>query len=487
MVKENLNETNILPDLFDFRVAPVIAGAVAKEAIKLKINQINIKPEKVAERLFNLLYDGVAETDEKGLEFKIEESGDVYKESSILHRRHTGVIEVHNKVPIKDKYLFNVVYSYNSASEPCKLIYKNKENIYDYTCKSNLVAVVSDGSAVLGLGNIGAEAAMPVMEGKALLFKTFGGVEAFPICINTQDPKEIVNAVESIAVNFGGINLEDISAPRCFHVEDELKKRLDIPVFHDDQHGTAVIVLAGLKNALKIVNKKIEDVKIVVNGAGAGATAVSKLILKGGAKNLIMCDTNGAIYQGRNVGMNPMKETMAKITNPNKESGTVHQILKGADVFIGLSKGNLLTKDDVKTMNKNAIVFALANPTPEITPDEAKAGGAKIVATGRSDFPNQINNCLAFPGIFRGALDVRAREINDEMKLAASEAISALAGDRLSPDYILPNGLDLKVPVKVASAVAKKAMEVGVARIKINLDDIEIKLQEFLYEKGFLE
>ena len=487
MVKENLNETNILPDLFDFRVAPVIAGAVAEEAIKLKINQIKVKPEKVAERLFNLLYDGVAENYEKGLEFKIEENGDVYKESSILHRRHTGVIEVHNKVPIKDKYLFDVVYSYKNASEPCKLIYKNKESIYDYTCKSNLVAVVSDGSAVLGLGNIGAEAAMPVMEGKALLFKTFGGVEAFPICINTQNPEEIISAVESIAVNFGGINLEDISAPRCFYVEEELKKRLDIPVFHDDQHGTAVIVLAGLKNALKIINKKIENVKIVVNGAGAGATAVSKLILKGGAKNLIMCDTKGAIYEGRAVGMNPIKEQMAKITNPHKESGTVHQILKGADVFIGLSKGNLLTKEDIKTMNKDSIVFALANPTPEITPAEAKAGGAKIVATGRSDFPNQINNCLAFPGIFRGALDVRAKEINDEMKLAASEAISSLAGDKLAPDYILPNGLDLKVPVKVASAVAKRAMEAGVARVKINLNDVEIKLQEFLYERGLLK
>ncbi len=487
LVKENLNETNILPDLFDFRIAPVIAGAVARESIKLKINKINIEPEKVSENLFNLLYDGVMENKDKNLDLKIEEHGNVYKESVVLHRKHTGVIEIQNKVPIKDKYLFDVVYSYKNASEPCKLIFKNKENIYDYTCKSNLVAVVSDGSAVLGLGNIGAEAAMPVMEGKALLFKTFGGVEAFPICINTQDPDEIISVVESIAVNFGGINLEDISAPRCFSVEEELKKRLDIPVFHDDQHGTAVIVLAGLKNALKIVNKKIENVKIVVNGAGAGATAVSKLILKGGAKNLIMCDTKGAIYKGRIKGMNPFKEAMAEITNPNKEKGTLHEVLKGADVFIGLSKGNLLSTEDVKTMNKDAIVFALANPTPEITPDKAKAGGAKIIATGRSDFPNQVNNCLAFPGIFRGALDVRAKEITDEMKLAASEAISSLAGGKLSPDYILPDGLDLKVPVKVASAVAQKAMDIGVARIKVNIEDIEIKLQKFLYEKGLLE
>ncbi len=485
LVKENINETNILPDLFDFRIAPIIAGAVAKEAVKLKINKIDVSPENISERLFNFLYEGT--TENKDMKFKLLEHGDVYKESVLLHKKHTGIIEVNNKVPIKDRYLFNVVYSPKNVSEACNIIYKNKELIYDYTCKSNLVAVVSDGSAVLGLGNIGARAAMPVMEGKALLFKTFGGVEAFPICINTQEPDEIIRVVESISVNFGGINLEDISAPRCFYVENQLKKKLDIPVFHDDQHGTAVIVLAGLKNALKIVNKKIENVKIVVNGAGAGATAVSKLIIKAGAKNLIMCDTKGAIFQGRTLGMNAMKEEMSRITNPNKEKGSVHEVLKGADVFIGLSKGNLLVKDDIKKMNKDAIVFGLANPTPEILPDEAKAGGARIVATGRSDFPNQVNNCLAFPGIFRGALDVRAKEINDNMKLAAAYAISSLAEKSLSPDYILPDGLNLKVPVKVASAVAKTAMETGVARLKINIEDIEMKLQEFLYEKGLLE
>ncbi len=488
MIKDNLNETNILPNLFDFRIAPNIAGAVAKEAIKSKINKIDISPEKITIRLLNLLYEGFYEDEvSKKIHIMFDDKKHVYKESLLLHQKHTGVIEIKSKVPIKDRFLFNVVYSPKNASEPCKLIYKQRDAIFDYTCKSNLVAVVSDGSAVLGLGNIGAEAAMPVMEGKALLFKTFGGVEAFPICLSTQEPEKIIKIVEDISVNFGGINLEDISAPRCFFVEEELKKRLDIPVFHDDQHGTAVIVLAALKNALKIVNKKIEEIKIVVNGAGAGATAVSKLIIKAGAKNLIMCDTKGAIYQGRNIGMNEMKNKMAEITNPFKEKGSIKDVLKGADVFIGLSKGGLLTSDDIKTMNKDSIIFALANPTPEIMPDEAKKGGARIIATGRSDFPNQVNNCLAFPGIFRGALDVRAKKITDEMKIAASEAIASLAQENLSEEYIIPNGLDLRVPIKVATSVAKKAMETNISRIKIDIKKIEIKLQEFLYEKGLLE
>jgi malate dehydrogenase (oxaloacetate-decarboxylating) len=436
----------------------------------------------------NLLYEGFYEDEvSKKIHIKFDDKKHVYNESVLLHQKHTGVIEIKNKVPIKDRFLFNVVYSPKNASESCNLIYNNKDTIFDYTCKSNLVAIVSDGSAVLGLGNIGAEAAMPVMEGKALLFKTFGGVEAFPICLSTQEPEEIIKIVEKISVVFGGINLEDISAPRCFYVEEELKKRLDIPVFHDDQHGTAVIVLAALKNALKIVNKKIEDIKIVVNGAGAGATAVSKLILRGGAKNLIMCDTKGAIYKGRNIGMNEMKNKMASITNPHKEKGTIKEVLKGADVFIGLSKGNLLTSKDIKIMSENSIIFALANPTPEIMPDEAKKGGARIVATGRSDFPNQVNNCLAFPGIFRGALDVRAKKITDEMKIAASDAIASLALENLSEEHIIPDGLDLRVPIKVAKAVAKKAMETNIAKTKINIENIEVKLHEFLYEKGLLE
>ncbi len=488
MVKDNLNETNILPDLFDFRVAPNIAGAVAKEAIKCKINKIDINPEKITLRLLNLLYEGFYEDElSTKIHIKFDDKKRVYEESILLHKKHTGVIEIKNKVPIKDRFLFNVVYSPKHASEPCKLIYGKKDAIYDFTCKSNLVAVVSDGSAVLGLGNIGAEAAMPVMEGKALLFKTFGGVEAFPICLSTQEPDKIIEIVKSISVNFGGINLEDISAPRCFYVEEELKKALDIPVFHDDQHGTAVIVLAALKNALKIVNKKIENIKIVVNGAGAGATAVSRLILKAGAKNLIMCDTKGAIYAGREVGMNEIKNKMAEITNPFKEKGNIKDVLKGADVFIGLSKGNLLKSNDVKRMNKDAIIFALANPTPEIMPDEAKVGGARIIATGRSDFPNQVNNCLAFPGIFRGALDVRAKKITDEMKIAASEAIASLAMENLSEEHIIPDGLDLRVPIKVATAVAQKAMDTNISKIKVDIKHIEIKLQEFLYEKGLLE
>ncbi len=485
--EENLNETNILPDLFDFRIPPTIAGEVAKEAIKLKINKIKVDPKEVSKKLFYILYEGTYEDKNKTFHIKFDDKDNVYNESILLHLKHTGVVEIKNKVPIKDRYLFNIVYSSKHASESCQLIYKNKELTYDLTCKSNLVAVISDGSAVLGLGNIGARAALPVMEGKSLLFKTFGGVEAFPICINSQEPDEIISIIEKISINFGGINLEDISAPRCFYIEEKLKSLLDIPVFHDDQHGTAIVVLAGLKNALKLVNKNLKDIKIVVNGAGAGATAVSKLILKAGAKNLIMCDTRGAIYKGRKERMNEAKEKIAEITNPNNEKGSLQEVLKGADVFIGLSKGNLLSEEDIKNMNNDPIIFALANPTPEIMPEIAKKAGAKIVATGRSDYPNQVNNCLAFPGIFRGALDVRAKEITDGMKIAAANAIAQLAEENLSPEYIIPNGLDLRVPIKVATVVAEEAMKSNVARIKINTEEIEAKLQEFLYEKGLLK
>ena len=340
------------------------------------------------------------------------------------------------------------------------------EKSYDLTRRHNMCLVVTDGSAVLGLGDIGPEAGMPVMEGKCVLFKTFGDVDAFPLCIKSHDVDEIVNTIYLISGSFGGVNLEDISAPRCFEIEKKLKEKCDIPIFHDDQHGTAIITLAGLTNALRLVGKKKEDVKIVVNGAGAAAISITKLLLTAGCKNVTLCDRKGAIYEGRQEGMNPVKEEMAKITNLEKKAGSLADMLVGADVFIGVSAPKTVTVDMVKTMNKDAIIFACANPTPEIFPDEAKEGGARVIATGRSDFPNQINNVLAFPGVFRGAFDVRAKDINDEMKLAAAEALANLITDEeLTEDYIIPKAFDPRVGKAVAASVAEAARKTGVARL----------------------
>ncbi len=359
----------------------------------------------------------------------------------------------------------------------------NIDKLYDLTVKSNFVAVVSDGSAVLGFGNIGPRAALPVMEGKAILFKTFGGVEALPICIDTQNVDEIVRVVEAISPVFGGINLEDISAPRCFEVERILREKLDIPVFHDDQHGTAVIVLAGMLNALKIVNKKPAEIKVVVNGAGAGATAVTKLLLSAGIKNIVMCDTAGAIYSGRTQRMNPYKEEMARLTNPGKLKGKLADVLHGADAVVGLSQAKTISVAMVKSMAKEPIVFALANPVPEIMPDEALAAGAKVIATGRSDFPNQVNNSLAFPGIFRGALDVRSRQIDDTMKIAAANAIASLVSpEDLAQGIIIPSAMDLRVPPQVAAAVAAAAISQKLARRTLDSKDIYNNTRDYLYE-----
>lgn len=382
-----------------------------------------------------------------------------------MHEEWNGKIETTAKARVASREDLAIAYT-PGVAEPCKVIAQDKEAAYKYTMKSNTVAVISDGSAVLGLGNIGALAAMPVMEGKAVLFKEFGGVNAVPICLDTQDTEEIIKTVVHIAPAFGGINLEDISAPRCFEIEERLKKLLDIPVFHDDQHGTAIITLAGLTNALKVVGKKKEDVRIVMNGAGAAAISIARLLLKAGFKNITLCDRKGAIYEGRAEGMNAVKEEMSKVTNLDKKSGSLADMLAGADVFIGVSAPGAVTTEMVKTMAEDAIIFACANPTPEIFPDEAKAGGAKVVSTGRSDFPNQINNVLAFPGVFRGAFDVRAKDINDEMKIAASEALAALISDEeLSPDYIIPKAFDKRVGPAVAKAVADAARKTGVARI----------------------
>ena len=390
---------------------------------------------------------------------------DYAKESLRLHGEWKGKIEVVTRVPVENKDDLSLAYT-PGVAQPCLEIQKDVNKSYELTRRWNMCLVVTDGSAVLGLGNIGPEAGMPVMEGKCVLFKAFGDVDAFPLCIKSNDVDEIVNTIYMISGSFGGVNLEDISAPRCFEIEKKLKEKCDIPIFHDDQHGTAIITLAGLTNALKVVGKKKEDVHVVMNGAGAAAISIARLLLTAGFKNITLCDRKGAIYEGRPEGMNPVKDEMSKVTNLDKKAGSLADMLVGADVFIGVSAPGAVTTEMVKTMNKDAIVFACANPTPEIFPDDAKAGGAKVVSTGRSDFPNQINNVLAFPGIFRGAFDVRAKEINDEMKLAASEALANLIADEeLSPEYIIPKAYDKRVGPAVAKAVAEAAKRTGVARI----------------------
>ena len=390
---------------------------------------------------------------------------DYAKESLRLHGDWKGKIEVVTRVPVENKDDLSLAYT-PGVAQPCLEIQKDINKSYELTRRWNMCLVVTDGSAVLGLGDIGPEAGMPVMQGKCVLFKAFGDVAAFPLCIKSHDVDEIVNTIYMISGSFGGVNLEDISAPRCFEIEKKLKEKCDIPIFHDDQHGTAVITLAGLTNALKVVGKKKEDVRIVMNGAGAAAISICRLLLKAGFKDVTLCDRKGAIYEGRTEGMNPVKEEMSKLTNLQKKQGSLAEMLVGADVFIGVSAPGAVTTEMVKTMNKDAIIFACANPTPEIFPDDAKAGGAKVISTGRSDFPNQINNVLAFPGIFRGAFDVRASDINDEMKIAASKALADLITDEeLSPEYIIPKAFDKRVGPAVAKAVAEAAKATGVARI----------------------
>ena len=389
---------------------------------------------------------------------------DYAKESLRLHREWKGKIEVVATLPADSKEALSLAYT-PGVAQPCLEIQKDISQSYELTRRHNLCAVITDGSAVLGLGDIGPEAGMPVMEGKCVLFKAFGGVDAFPLCVKTQDVDEFVQTVYNISGSFGGINLEDIAAPRCFEIERKLKEKCDIPIFHDDQHGTAIITLAGLQNALKVVGKKKEEVKVVTSGAGAAAISIVKLLLSAGFRDITMCDRKGAIYAGRE-GLNWIKEEMAQVTNLEKKAGSLADMLVGADVFIGVSAPNLVTPEMVSTMNRDAIVFACANPTPEIFPDDAKAGGAAVVSTGRSDYPNQINNVLAFPGVFRGAFDVRASDINEEMKMAAAQALAGLISDQeLSADYIIPAAFDKRVGPAVAKAVAEAARRTGVARI----------------------
>ena len=389
---------------------------------------------------------------------------DYAKESLRLHEEWGGKIEVVATVPVATKDDLSLAYT-PGVAEPCLAIQKDISKSYTLTRRHNLCAVITDGTAVLGLGDIGPEAGMPVMEGKCVLFKAFGDVDAFPLCVKSKDVDEIVHTIALISGSFGGINLEDISAPRCFEIERRLKEVCDIPIFHDDQHGTAVITLAGMMNALKVVGKKKEEVRIVTSGAGAAAISIVKLLLSAGFKNVIMCDRKGAIYEGRE-GLNWIKEEMSHVTNLEKKAGSLADVIKGADIFIGVSAPGTMTTEMVKTMNRDAIIFACANPTPEIFPDDAKAGGARVIATGRSDFPNQINNVLAFPGIFRGTFDVRASDINEEMKMAAARALAGLISDEeLSADYIIPKAFDKRVGPAVAAAVAKAARDSGVARI----------------------
>ncbi|MEI3306994.1 MAG: malic enzyme-like NAD(P)-binding protein [Dysosmobacter sp.] len=389
---------------------------------------------------------------------------DYAKESLRLHYEWKGKLEMTPRASVDSKEALSLAYT-PGVAQPCLEIQKDVSKSYELTRRWNTVAVVTDGSAVLGLGDIGPEAGMPVMEGKCVLFKAFGGVDAIPLCVRSQNVDDIVNTVALLAGSFGGVNLEDISAPRCFEIEEKLKARCDIPIFHDDQHGTAVITLAGLTNALKVVNKRPEEVRIVINGAGAAAVSITKLLLSAGFQDITLCDRRGAIYEGRADGMNWIKEEIARKTNRSKRSGMLADVLAGADVFIGVSAPGVVTTDMVRTMARDAILFACANPTPEIFPDDAKAGGAAVVATGRSDYPNQINNVLAFPGIFRGALDARASDINDAMKIAAAHALADLVGGDLSADYIIPAAFDPRVRDAVATAVEQAARDSGVARV----------------------
>ena len=389
-----------------------------------------------------------------------------------MHRRNQGKLEVAPKVKVTNKDELSLAYS-PGVAEPCKEIHEDPRKVFEYTMKRNTVAVVSDGTAVLGLGNIGAEASIPVMEGKAVLFKSFSGIDGVPISLKTTDTDEIVNTVKLLEPNYGGINLEDISAPRCFEIEERLKKETNIPVFHDDQHGTAIVTVAGLINALRIVDKDMSDIKVVLNGAGAAGIAIVKLLYSYGIRDMIMCDSKGAIYEGRRHGMNETKEQVAKWTNRDKTEGDLEEVIQEADVFIGVSVADILTQDMVRSMADDPIIFAMANPNPEINPDEAKEAGAKVIGTGRSDNPNQINNVLAFPGIFRGALDVEATHINEEMKQAAVEAIANLIdSDELDPDYCIPGPFDSRVAPSVAREVARAAMDSGVARIEIDPQDV---------------
>ena len=482
VVGDKLQADYIIPKVLDFRTAPAVAAAVARAAIKSGEARVEADPDEIAEKTRRYVYEGRMPIKPRSYDNGSKSLGE---QSVELHERYQGVLEIKNKIPVRDDYNLNLFYLVPGAMEPTRIIAKERSEVFNLTARGNLVAVVSDGSAVLGLGNIGARAALPVMEGKAVLFNTFAGVEAFPICIATQDADEIIELVKHIEPTFGGINLEDISAPRCFYIEQRLKEETDIPIFHDDQHGTAVVVLAGLLNACRLLKCNMKDLRIVVNGAGASAVAVSKLLKKVGIGDLILCDTTGVLYRGRKENMNWIKKEMARKTNKERLQGTLADAMKGADVFIGLSVADSVSPKMVQSMAKNPIIFALANPNPEIMPAKARRAGAAVIATGRSDFPNQVNNSLVFPGVFRGALDARVRNITDRMKIAAAKAIAGLVDDdTLSPEVIIPSGTDYTVAPAVAEAVAREAVRSGKARVKVDPRAVAEKVRHFVYEDG---
>jgi malate dehydrogenase (oxaloacetate-decarboxylating) len=487
--EERLHAEHIVPPIFDFRVAPAIAAAVVAAASASGEAGRDVDPQLEAERTRRIVYEGMLPNTSglggasDGGNNRREPGATLQEQAMQLRRRYGGTLEVKSKIPIKDQHILNLLYVPPAAVAPADEIRRDPMQVYDLTAKGNLVAIVTDGSAVLGLGDIGPQAALPVMEGKAVLFSTLGAVEAFPICLAARHPDEIVEIVKAIAPTFGGINLEDIAAPRCFEIERRLQAELDIPIFHDDQHGTAVIVLAALLNALKLADKRMEDTRIVINGTGASGIATAKLLLACGAGDIILCDRTGAVYQGRQRGMNPAKEEIAALTNRERRTGSLAEVIRGADVIIGLSAPGAITPAMLDAMADDPIVFALANPTPEIEPEDAKAAGALVVATGRSDHPNQVNNSLAFPGIFRGALDAKARRINDRMKIAAAHAIAGLVTpDELTPDFIIPDSISYRVPPKVAAAVAQAAVETGETKVPVDPGEIEARCLDLIYE-----
>jgi malate dehydrogenase (oxaloacetate-decarboxylating) len=474
---EQLSPHRIVPSVMDFAVAPYVARSVAKAAQQSGVARVAKDPVQVEMEAQATIYEGRRPIPPPSYRY-----ADLQEEALELHKRYQGVLEIHPKLPIRDAFTLNSLYLHPGLPEVSRRILAQPEAVFDYTGKSNRVAVVTDGSAVLGLGNIGPRAGLPVMEGKAILFQTFAGIEAYPICLETQEVDEIVAAVERIAPAFGGINLEDISSPRCFEVEDRLQNSLDIPVVHDDQHGTAIVILAGIMNALRLVHKQKQDVTAVLVGAGAAGMATAKLLLEWGIGKLLLVDRIGILRPGL-AGMTPIQEELVGRTNPEGRSGGLAEAVEGADIFIGVSAPGILTTDMVRTMASDAIVFALANPVPEIMPDAALAAGARVVATGRSDFPNQVNNSLVFPGLFRGALDVRARHVNETMKIAAAERLAALVSERqLEEGRIIPEAMSYEVAPALASAVAQAAMDSGVARLHVDPQLVARACRDFIYE-----
>lgn len=476
---QELHADYIYPKVIDYRVAPAVAAAVAEAVIAAgSAKKTTITPQEIYERTRRFVYEGHLPIPPKS-----DRPMTLAEESLELHDRFQGVLEIKHNIPVKDEFILRQFYLMPGALEPVNVVYANPAQVFEVTARGNLVAVVSDGSAVLGLGNIGGRAALPVMEGKAILFHTFAGVEAFPICLNTQDPNEIVQIVKRLEPTFGGINLEDISAPRCFEIEERLKAEMNIPVFHDDQHGTAVVVLAGLINACRLINKRLSELRVAINGAGSAGIAIAKLLLSVGVEDLILLDRFGALHPDA-PNMNWMQQRMTAMTNPDKLKGGLAEILPGRDVFVGVSAANILTPDMVKSMAKDPIIFALANPTPEIMPELAYEAGALVVATGRSDLPNQVNNSLVFPGVFRGALDARVQHITDPMKLAAAQAIAQMVTDKqLRPDYIIPKSTDFSVAPTVAEAVARTAVETGQAQVPVDPAGVAAKVRRFIYEQ----